>query len=366
MVNPARLTSDNSPMEQWVNKIWYGKGAWRWPLIGLLLPLSALFVCLSSIRRWAYRLKLLTAHQPNLPVIVVGNITVGGAGKTPTVIWLCDTLKAAGYRPGVVSRGYGRQTDELISVKPDSRPQDCGDEPLLIYRRTQCPVVVSKTRSAAADHLCSQYDVDVVICDDGLQHYALDRDIEIAVVDGSRRLGNGWRLPAGPLRESVDRLQTVDLTVVNGGSADEDEYLMRMRVSPLQPVFSSNETALQEEGSIQKRQGSELASLAGQTVHAVAGIGNPQRFFDLLRAEGIKVIEHALPDHHAFLATDLAFDDPHPIIMTEKDAVKCLDFDSSSLVKKCWYLPVSAELPQTASEQILSLLNKQSQAIGKS
>ncbi len=274
-----------------------------------------------------------------VPVIVVGNIAVGGTGKTPLVIWLAAYLERRGYRPGIVGRGYrGRIHRQPMRVRTDSRVAMVGDEPLLIARRTHCPVIVSSNRAAGARQLIADHGVDVIICDDGLQHVALARDIEIAVIDGERRHGNGRCLPAGPLREPPSRLRTVDMIVCNG-KAQQGEFMMNYRTEPLRSLIDANRHA-------------DLAAFRGQSVHAVAGIGNPTRFFEHLTAAGIRVIPHRFPDHHPFKAADICFGDGLPVIMTEKDAVKCTQFASDDQ----WVLPVTAEMMMTFERQLENLL----------
>lgn len=275
-----------------------------------------------------------------VPVIVVGNITVGGTGKTPLTIALVEALRERGWHPGVVSRGYGgqRRVSELLNDTPD--PQDVGDEPCLIRGRTGSPVAVGRDRPEAAQ-LLVEAGVDVVIADDGLQHYRLERDIEICVIDGIRRFGNGWLLPAGPLREPISRLDDVDFQVCNGGVAGPGEVPMRLLgdtahalMGPVAPI--------------------ELSRLAGRTVHAVAAIGHPQRFFESLRAQRIDVIEHPFPDHHAYSARDLDFGDNLPVLMTAKDAVKCMYFP-----RRNWYsVPVRAELPDAFFAALIERLRQ--------
>lgn len=304
-------------------RAWYGGGAW--PL--LLAPLSLLYGIVTGLRRGLYRAGLLPSTRFPVPVVVVGNITAGGTGKTPLIEVLVRELRARGWRPGIVSRGYGGRAANYPLVLSAATPAaEGGDEPVLLHRRTGAPVVVDPVRARAVVRLLAQGDCDVVLCDDGLQHYALARDIEIAVVDGARGLGNGWLLPAGPLREGAGRLAQVDFVVVNGEGGDWPRAT-RMQLRP------EDWRALGGEGGAPPAPGSR--------VHAVAGIGNPGRFFAALRAAGYDVVEHAFPDHHAYIAADLDFGDALPVVMTEKDMVKC----QSLPARQWWYLPVRAELP---------------------
>lgn len=275
----------------------------------LLWPLSMLFAVVAATRRLLYRTGLMHTRRFAVPVLVVGNITVGGTGKTPLVIWLAEYLRRQGWKPGIVSRGYGGEARHWPQqVRADSDPASVGDEAVMLAASTGCPMCVGPDRPAAVEALLAHTDVNIVISDDGLQHYALARDLEIAVLDGARRLGNGFLLPAGPMREPRSRLSSVDIVIANG-QGEQGECSMKL----FQPVVRE----------LHGNQRAELSVFTGRAVHAVAGIGNPQRFFDLLRRHRIEVIPHAFADHHPFRAADLAFDDALPILMTEKDAVKC-------------------------------------------
>lgn len=292
------------------------------------------------MRRAAYRVGVFRVQRFSVPVIVVGNITVGGTGKTPLVIWLADHLSQRGLKPGIVSRGYGgRARHWPQQVRPDSDTATVGDEAVVLATRTGCPMCVGPDRPAAVAALLQHTDVDMVICDDGLQHYALARDLEIAVVDGERRFGNGFLLPAGPLREPVKRLKDVDLVIANG-QGDRGEYSMQL----FQPVLQS----------LDGNQQMALADLQGQVVHALAGLGNPERFFDLLRRHGLSPDVRSFPDHHAFRAVDLVFDDQRPVLMTEKDAVKCRRLRCSN----CWVVQVDVQ-PDAAFVHQLALSLKE-------
>jgi tetraacyldisaccharide 4'-kinase len=317
--------------------LWYGSH----PLSILLLPLSGVFGLLVSLRRFAYETGMLRRHKLPVPVIVIGNITVGGTGKTPLVIWLVESLRGAGYRPGVVSRGYGGDTARMPQlVTADSDPVAVGDEPVLIAQRAACPVAVAPRRVMAARALIADHDCNVIVSDDGLQHYALERDMEIAVIDGERRLGNGHYLPAGPLREQATRLRRVDIMVVNG-KALPGECRMQLVGTTTQSLVDAHV----------KR---DLGEWRDARVHAVAGIGNPARFFDQLRGQGLKVVEHPFPDHHRFRAADLRFGDDLPVVMTEKDAVKCRAFAAPNH----WYVPVSARFDADCQRRLQHLLAK--------
>lgn len=282
----------------------------------LLLPFSQLFRLLVWLRRLGYRHKLWASHRLPVPVIVVGNITVGGAGKTPLVLWLVERLTAAGYRPGVVSRGYGGRVSATLAVTPTTHPELCGDEPALIAWRTHCPVWVGADRVMTARHLlAANPDCNVVISDDGLQHYGLQRTVELAVVDGERGLGNGLLLPAGPLREPAERLDEVDAVIQNG--------LRRGLPLRRNPPFAMELAPMRLYQVCQPEQELPLTALRGKRLHAIAGIGNPQRFFALLRDLALDPVCHAFPDHHRYTPADLQFADADLILMTEKDAVKC-------------------------------------------
>lgn len=291
-----------------------------------LRPLAWLYRLLTACRRFGYRRGWLNSQRLPVPVLVVGNISLGGTGKTPVVIALVEWLRAQGRHPGVVSRGYGGNggAPERLGEMPD--PARVGDEPALIRQRTGVPVAVGRDRVASA-RLLLEAGVDIVLADDGLQHYRLQRDLELCVIDGVRRFGNGWVLPAGPLREPLARLDTVDFRICNGGTPAADEFALVLHGDTARALHDGAERPLRH--------------FAGTCVHAVAGIGHPRRFFDSLRTHGIDVIEHAFPDHHAYTAADLAFGDAHAVLMTEKDAVKCRRFAIASW----WCVPVRAILP---------------------
>lgn len=286
-------------------KIWYRRDTPPWPLRWL----SALFGAIVRLRRALYDSGWLRTIHVGVPVWVVGNISVGGAGKTPLVIALVQLCQQQGLRVGVISRGYGGSQRGTLVVPANPDPRIVGDEPALIALRTGAPVAVGRDRIAAAHALLESQSLDLILSDDGLQHLRLGRDLEIVVIDGRRRFGNGYLLPAGPLREPLSRLATVALCVCNGGEAQANEVPMQLAVTAL--------TRVQDRA--------EVAWPTG-IVHAVAGIGDPERFFLTLEARGLQVIRHPLADHQALTASELHFDDPYPVLMTEKDAVKCRDF----------------------------------------
>ena len=303
-------------------KYWYRRGAIAW----LLWPVSLLFGLLVFLRRFLYFIRLLKSKHPGVPVIVIGNITVGGSGKTPLVLWTAEFLKGKGWSPAIVSRGYGAKVQSPRAATIASEAAEVGDEPVLLARRSGCPVWVGADRLAVIAALRAAHPgVNVVILDDGLQHYRLRRDLEVAVVD-SRGLGNGFLLPAGPLREPAWRLRTVDAVVANGASRKED-FTMLLVGEELHRMTDARERR-------------PLKAFAGQKVHAVAGIGDPKRFFLQLGAAGIKVQPHPFPDHHAFTPHDLEFGDGLPVLMTEKDAVKL----RHAARPEWWVLPVTARL----------------------
>jgi tetraacyldisaccharide 4'-kinase len=324
-------------LEAQLTRRWYGRPLWLW----LLWPLEWLYRAVVAARRSAYRRGWLASWRAPVPVLVVGNIAVGGTGKTPVVIALCQALRSAGWRPGIISRGYGAQPPQFpYAVDVAASAAEAGDEPLLLARRSGCPVVIAPDRAAAARELLRLHACDIVICDDGLQHYALARDIELAVIDGGRGLGNRHCLPVGPLREPPARLATVDAILINGDAGDPASR--RREHGAREHRFFLQPTAL-----VQLAGGQRVAVAdwpeQRRRVHAVAGIGNPDRFFTTLRGLGFQVAAHPKPDHHRFVAADFQFDAELPIVMTEKDAVKCVDLDDPRL----WYLAVDAVLPDS-------------------
>ncbi|MBA3564585.1 MAG: tetraacyldisaccharide 4'-kinase [Gammaproteobacteria bacterium] len=326
-------------MHDWLLRVWYGARPERW----LLWPLSLLYRLIVAARRRAYASGVLRMHYPASPVVVVGNITAGGTGKTPLVIWLASRLAAEGRRPGIVTRGYGahaRAWPRLVSA--DCDPIEVGDESVLLARRCACPVAAGPDRVAAA-RLLETGKVDVILADDGLQHYRLGRQFEIAVIDASRGFGNGFCLPAGPLREPATRLADVDAVVENvarGETASGDRIAMHV-VAHVAVALVSGERR-------------PLESFRGAPVHGVAGIGNPQRFFHQLAGFGLQVIEHPLPDHAELSDADIWFPDGGAVLMTEKDAVKCAGFASAHH----WYVPVEARLSDADATGLMSRLHR--------
>lgn len=306
-----------------IEKIWYG----RHVLSYVLLPVSWLYCLLVVVRKRLYDYGIFTQIHVSVPVIVVGNITAGGTGKTPLVENLVHHFRQQGYTPGIISRGYGGQSKSWpISVTEQSSANMVGDEPVLLARHCHCPIVVGPDRVADAKMLLAQYSCDLIIADDGLQHYRLARTVEIAVLDGIRQLGNGFCIPAGPLRERKQRLNSVDIVVVNQGDwpAAYNMTLQQTKVINLR------------DHTIVKT----LTHFSGKSVHAVAGIGNPSRYFEQLESHGIKPICHPFPDHYSFFESDLDFSDDKQVLMTEKDAVKCQAFAQDNF----WYVAVVASL----------------------
>ncbi|MBL1319923.1 MAG: tetraacyldisaccharide 4'-kinase [Methylophaga sp.] len=319
---------------KWLLTSWYQPHPIRW----LLWPLSALYCSIIWCRKQAYHFGLFKQHKMSVPVIVVGNISVGGTGKTPCVTWLAKQLKQAGYRPGIISRGYGGRSESYPqNVNSTSDPILVGDEPVIISRHTQCPMVVSPNRVEAAKFLLQQHNCNIIVSDDGLQHTKLGRDIEIVVVDHQRLFGNGLCLPAGPLREPLSRLKTVDFIVYNGGNANE----FNMQLSQSAAINLADNTLTKT-----------FAEFSDQAVHAVAGIGNPKRFFNQLIENKLTVHPHPFSDHHYFQPADLDFGDDAQILMTEKDAVKCQTFATENM----WFIPIEATISGKLEQQIFTLL----------
>ena len=301
---------------------WYKKSLWLY----LLYPFSLIFSYLTSLRRKRFLTNKITSFKSEVPIVVVGNLTIGGTGKTPLVKYIVTELKNKGYKPGIVSRGYGGKFKETLQVTSETPVKHTGDE-AQILAKLDVPFYIDKNRVRAVKKLSKNHDCDVIISDDGLQHYKMGRQVEIAVIDGKRRFGNNLTFPAGPLRESSKRIDTVDFIVNNSGPTEEGEYLMN--ISPTKFVHLKSGKSYSIENWPMHKQ-----------VHAVAGLGNPGRFFDLLDKLGFDIIRHPFPDHHNFLSSDIFYLDHLPIVMTEKDASKCKDFDNN----KIWYLKIDADL----------------------
>jgi tetraacyldisaccharide 4'-kinase len=337
-------------VRDWVQSEWERLGG----LALVLLPFTVVFAAATALRRGLYRLRLVPRWRARVPVIVVGNITVGGSGKTPLTLAILELLQSRGYTPGAIARGYGRvpprenDPNGVVRVYPDiATPELFGDEPVVIARRSRVPVYISPDRPAAARALLAAHpEVNVLVSDDGLQHYGLARDIELAVVDGERRFGNGLLLPSGPLREPVSRLKRVDAVVVNGGADDTRwsgrQFAMRLGGERFCKLTSNQELAP-----------AEFALMArGRQVVALAGIGYPPRFFAHLAALGIAARTLAFDDHHHFQPAEMKLPGAEVIVMTEKDAVKCAAFADARM----WYLSVEALLPREFEEFLLTRL----------
>ena len=320
----------------WLHKQWQKRGVFAW----LMYPLSVLYCVVMSLRRELYDSGLLTSHQVGRPVIVVGNLSVGGTGKTPLVIWLANQLARSGIRPAVVSRGYGgRAASFPLLVDYETPAAIAGDEPAMMARKLGCPVVIDPDRVAAANGLVERNLCDVIIADDGLQHLALDRDLELAVITSDRIAGNGFCLPAGPLRESPDRLKSVDIVISRAANSTLTSHSMSL---------SLGECSRLDNPAMRL----PLSAFWDSPVHAVAGIGNPDGFFDSLRRSGLEIIPHPFPDHHDYTPADISFADELPVIMTEKDAVKCAEFAG----RNYWAATVSVELDEGILESVMNTI----------
>lgn len=321
-----------------IERIWSGKS----PLWLVLLPLAWLYGLVSGAIRLSYQLGFRKVWRSPVPVVVVGNLTAGGNGKTPVVIWLVEQLQLRGIRVGVVSRGYGGKAESYpLILNPDTSTSQAGDEPVLIYQRTGAPVAVAPERSAAVKALIEHSHPQIIITDDGLQHYALARNKEIVVVDGVRRFGNGWWLPAGPMRERAGRLKSVDAVITNGGVAHPGEIAMQLQPGDAVNLLSG-----------ERRPASTL-----ENVVAMAGIGHPPRFFATLEQNGVTPVNTvSLADHQALTEEDVVklAQEGQQLLMTEKDAVKCRAFVEGHA--NWWYLPVDARLAQPQAEQLLQSL----------
>jgi tetraacyldisaccharide 4'-kinase len=332
---------------QWLQRRWYSASA-PW----LLRPLSWIFQLVVAARRALYAAGIFSSGHPGVPVIVIGNISVGGTGKTPLTLWLAAQVAAMGLKVGIATRGYGGSSRRARMVAPQADPREFGDEPVLLARRAGCLVCVAARRLDAARELVAQ-GCQVILCDDGLQHLALRRDLEIAVVDAARGLGNGWMLPAGPLREPAHRLGKVDMVVLNGTQMPalgvNADRILRMSLEP---------------GEVRSLAGNRQARLddfRAMPVHGFAGIGNPERFFAMLRATGIELTAHPFADHHLYASNDFATGDDHPILMTEKDAVKCTGIADGRM----WYVPVSAQFAAADAARLLGMVGAVLEAGGK-
>lgn len=310
---------------RWLQDAWYKEMY----ISAFFMPISMLYDDFMRFRFFLYKIGILKKIKLTVPVIVVGNITVGGTGKTPLILWLVKFLSIQGYKPGIVSRGYGGNATVWPQlVDKHSTPSLVGDEAVLMANRTNCSIAVGPKRGVAAQLLLDKTDCNIILSDDGLQHYALARDIEIAVIDGERRFGNGYMLPCGPLREPILRLRRVDLIVVNGVSEEDNEFSMQIKASIAINLITQKSKLISEFSTF--------------SCHAIAGIGNPKRFFDLLAQQNLILECKSFPDHHKFTSEDINFADDKLIFMTEKDAVKCLDFATD----KHWYIPITAQ-PET-------------------
>jgi tetraacyldisaccharide 4'-kinase len=315
---------------------WYRGDRWLW----LLRPVEFLFRALAGLRRSAYHHGVWRSYRAPCPVVIVGNITVGGTGKTPIVIALVEALQRAGCRPGVVSRGYGARSGQYpCRVSATSEARDCGDEALMIHRRTGCPCVVDPDRAAAVAELTRDGAVDIVLSDDGLQHYGLARDLELAVLDASAGIGNGFCLPAGPLREPAARLAQVDFLLYRGG--DDPATGVTYRPTGLVNVLSGEQRPF-------------APAALGSAIYALAGIGQPEQFFNTLRQAGFQPQARVFPDHHAYSRADLADLGDRPLIMTEKDAVKCHTIAAAN----AWFLRIEAQLPEPVLAAVLELARR--------
>lgn len=323
--------SNRAHLEARLNAIWYGQQPVPW----LLRRLAVVYAFILTLRRWLYQMGIKRASRLPVPVLVVGNITVGGTGKTPLTAWLATELARRGWRPGIVSRGYGGSETSTVMLPLDAEPGRYGDEPVWLMRAAKCPVAIGRRRAEAGRLLIDRMQCDVILCDDGLQHWSLARDVEVLVVDGERRFGNELLLPAGPLREPPSRAARVDFVVVNGRPLASTEVAMTVDAARLVAI---NDLTLAK----------SIDDFRGRQVHAVAGIGNPERFFRMLEQKGMQVIRHAFPDHHHFRRSDFEFETNLPIVMTEKDAVKCACLG----LPDAYMVPIDVDLPISFADQL--------------
>jgi len=322
---------------RWLQDSWYKEMY----ISAAFMPISMLYDDVMRFRSFLYKMGVKKKTKLDVPVVIVGNITVGGTGKTPLILWMARFLKEQGYKPGIISRGYGGHSEQWPQwVDEQSNPELVGDEAVLMKNSSDCPIAVGPERPKAGQMLLDKSACDIILSDDGLQHYALQRDIEIAVVDGQRRFGNGYTLPCGPLREPISRLLTVDLIIVNGKAEEENEFSMLIEGEVAVNLLTKEEKLLTDFQFIPS--------------HALAGIGNPKRFFDLLEQKRINIETHAFPDHHVFTIEDITFDDDKTVLMTEKDAVKCFDFAT----EKHWYVPIKAKPQQQFIDKLLTLIEE--------
>ena len=354
--------NNSSALESTLTRNWLRRG----PLACALWPVSLVFRLLSGVRTALFRAGVLKSSRLPVPVVVVGNIYIGGTGKTPLTIWLVQALQAAGMKPGVISRGFGSSEQGARAVSATSTPAQVGDEPLLIKQRTGAPVMVGRDRAATGRALLGAHpEVDILLTDDGLQHYKLQRDVEIILFDG-RGAGNGWLLPAGPLREPVSRRR--DFTVINAplltdelvravqpGKAGSDPMRGQtpmMQTVPFQMTLVG-EYAEQLRDRTRKQSLTELAAHPELRIAAAAGIGNPARFFGMLKGAGLRITELPLPDHHDFQDRPFAGLEADLILMTEKDAVKCAQIEELSDDPRLWVVPVTARIDRALADQIV-------------
>lgn len=353
------MASQRSAIEIFLTRAWLARGL----SARLLLPVSWVFGTLSAARRGLYRSGLIKARRLPIPVIVVGNIYVGGTGKTPLTIWLVQTLRLAGFKPGVISRGYGTKGDVPREVTASSRAQVVGDEPLLIAHRTGCPLMVGRDRVAVASALLAAHpEIDVLVSDDGLQHYRLARDIEIVLFD-ERGIGNGWLLPAGPLREPISRRR--DFTVVNGSrrkTTMPEAIHMHLSGVLTEPLASYELLPGHSATRALKSFAPTVSGFSPARILAAAGIGNPGRFFTLLRDAGLQFDEMPLPDHYDFVDNPFAGIKADIILITEKDAVKCRQNDALRNDPRIWIVPVTAHLDDAFAKTIVEKLRGHSTA----
>ena len=334
-----KMAHNTSGLQRWLENIWYNDS----PAKYLLLPLSALYCGVNAWQRW-WQSRSQHHSQPRFPcaVIVVGNITVGGTGKTPLTIYLTEILQEAGYRPAIITRGYGgKAIQQLQAVTPRSDPAEVGDEAVLIASTTGVPVYAGANRLESINTCLKNHNCNIIISDDGMQHYKMPRDIQIAVIDGERQLGNRLCLPAGPLREPARRLKQCHFIVVNGNEKKQN------LPGAFKMTIQGNELI-----NLKTAEKRKLDDFQGKTVHVVSGIGNPQRFYNSLQRKGLKLIKHSFPDHYQFKPDDLQFKPKAAIIMTQKDAVKCHPFAPEN----SWYLPIKARLDNDFATQLIKLL----------